>query len=107
MGGMHMRRGGPGVHFSTGFGNGFQAAGQRQRQQQQRGAQGQQQQQPGRQQREEPAPAWQNYVQLIPFILIIILTFYNMSDQGGETYMNGENRYFSLTVRFAWCQELC
>lgn len=88
--GMHMR-GGPGMHFSTNFGGpGFGGGGFRPRQ---RAQQGQQQRQA-----QEESP-WSNLVQLVPFILIMLLSFMNMtSESGGSTYSSGENRYFSLTV---------
>jgi hypothetical protein len=98
-GGVHMR-GGPGMHFSTNFGGGGfrQAApGFRPRQRAQQG-QGQQQQQ---QQQEETSP-FGGLLQLLPFILIMLLSFMNMSDTSGgaatSSYTAGENRYFSLTV---------
>ena len=91
-GGVHMR-GGPGMHFySSGFGGprggGFQ---QQARRQQQGGGQ-------RRQQQEESSP-WAGFVQLIPFLLILILSFMNMSDDSGGYSSYGEGKYFSLTVR--------
>eukprot|EP00339_Tiarina_fusa_P009948 CAMPEP_0117018842 /NCGR_PEP_ID=MMETSP0472-20121206/14526_1 /TAXON_ID=693140 ORGANISM="Tiarina fusus, Strain LIS" /NCGR_SAMPLE_ID=MMETSP0472 /ASSEMBLY_ACC=CAM_ASM_000603 /LENGTH=441 /DNA_ID=CAMNT_0004723623 /DNA_START=30 /DNA_END=1355 /DNA_ORIENTATION=- len=92
-------RGGPGVHFySTGFGGprgGFQGAQFGRRQGGQRGGggggDGQRQQEP------EPSP-WQNFVQLMPFLLIMLLSFMNMSDSGtGTSASYGENKHFSLT----------
>jgi DnaJ family protein B protein 12 len=97
--GVHMR-GGPGMHFSTNFGGGGQRGfgqggpGVRPRQ---RAQQGQRQQQ---QQQEETSP-FGGLIQLIPFILIMLLSFFNMSDTSSSTtssYTAGENRYFSLTV---------
>ena len=94
MGGMHMRTGGPGVHFySTGFGNGF-APGHayRQRQRAQRGR--------AREEEEDNHPTGLiNLMQIIPFLLIMALSFFNMS-QNGDTMssMRGEGRFFSLTV---------
>jgi DnaJ family protein B protein 12 len=100
-GGMPMR--GPGgVHFASNFGPGFGAGArhrqqQQQRQQQQRRAQGQRPQQP----QEQPNP-FQSILQVVPFFLILILSFMNMSDDsgvsGGSSYSSGESRYFSLTV---------
>jgi DnaJ family protein B protein 12 len=101
MPGGHMR--GPGgVHFASNFGPGFGAGArhrqqQQQRQQQQRRAQGQRPQQP----QEQPNP-FQSILQVVPFFLILILSFMNMSDDsgvsGGSSYSSGESRYFSLTV---------
>jgi DnaJ family protein B protein 12 len=91
-GGGHMR--GPGgMHFYSNFGGpgGFRTrTGPQFRQQQAGGAQRPQQQQ---------SPI-QNLFQLIPFFLILILSFMNMSDDSGgsSSYTSGEGRYFSLTV---------
>jgi DnaJ family protein B protein 12 len=88
-------RGGPGMHFSTNFGGG--GFNGQQFRQPQRG-QPRQARQPGRP--EEEQSAWGNLVQLLPFLLILILSFLNMSGDGGgsSSYTSGENRYFSLTV---------
>jgi DnaJ family protein B protein 12 len=88
-GGMR-RGGGPGVHFySTGFGNGF---GGVPRQRAPRG-------QPGGQRRQEDeAPNFGNLVQLLPFLLILILSFFNMRNESGVSTMRGEGKYFSLAV---------
>lgn len=87
MGG-HMR--GPGgVHFYSNFGPGF-GAGARQRQQQRRGQ--------GQRPQEQQNP-FQNLLQIVPFFLIMILTFMNMGDDSaGHSFSSGEGRYFSLTV---------
>ena len=87
-GGMPMggHMGGPGgVHFYSNFG-----PGPRFRQQQQQRQRGQNQQQP-------PNPV-QNLVQLLPFFLIMLLSFLNISDSGERAFNSGEGRYFSLTV---------
>jgi DnaJ family protein B protein 12 len=89
-GGAHMR-GGPGVHFaSAGFGGprgGFQ------------GAQARRQGGGGQRQPEAEASPWQSFVQLIPFLLIMVLSFMNMSDSSYTApSSSGENKYFSLTV---------
>lgn len=82
-GGGHMR--GPGgVHFYSNFG-----PGPRFRQQQRQAGQNQQQ----------PQNPVQNLVQLLPFFLILLLSFMNMSDSGERASSSGEGRYFSLTVR--------
>ena len=82
-------RAGPGVHFySSGFGGGFPQ--QAFRQQRRRGQQ--------QQQDEENRSPIANLIQLIPFLFILLMSFYNMTDTGGETTSTGENRYFSLTV---------
>ncbi len=89
-GGMHMR-GGPGMQFHTNFGG----AGMRGAQFRQRQAD------PRAQARQEQAPGIGNILQFLPFLLILALSFLNMSDTGSGTpaYSSGENRYFSLTVR--------
>jgi DnaJ homolog subfamily B member 12 len=87
-------RGGPGVHFySSGFGGGFPQQGVRQQRQGQQPRQQQQQQEQGF----NPAM----FMQMIPIFLILLLSFYNMSEPGTETTMTGEDRYFSLTVSAA------
>mmetsp|Transcript_14485 Transcript_14485/g.39926 ORF Transcript_14485/g.39926 Transcript_14485/m.39926 type:complete len:456 (-) Transcript_14485:749-2116(-) len=96
-GGMHMR--GPGgMHFySSGFGGGnpfAQAAFAQQRARQQ---QRQRQQQQARGAGEDDAPQPPRYAQLLqflPFLLFILLSFFNSSDVGTA---GGEGRYFSLT----------
>jgi hypothetical protein len=98
MQGGHMR--GPGgVHFSSNFGNAF-GAGARQRQQQQqqqqqhRRAQGQ-----GQRPQQHPPNPFQSLLQVVPFFLILILSFMNMGDDSGaRSFSSGESRYFSLTV---------
>mmetsp|Transcript_30313 Transcript_30313/g.46487 ORF Transcript_30313/g.46487 Transcript_30313/m.46487 type:complete len:437 (+) Transcript_30313:133-1443(+) len=86
-GGMHHGPGG--VRFHTaGFGNGF-GGGPQFRQQRARGPQ--QQQQP----RREPESGFQQLVQLLPLIFIMVLSFMNF----GETSDNGHtggSKYFSL-----------
>ena len=82
-------RAGPGVHFySSGFGGGFPQ--QAFRQQRRRGQQ---------QQEEEHRSPIGNLIQLIPFLFILLMSFYNLTENSTETTMTGENRYFSLTVR--------
>jgi DnaJ family protein B protein 12 len=99
MPGGHMR--GPGgVHFSSNFGQQQQRRQQQQRQQQQQ----QQQQRRGQGQRpQQPANQFQSLLQVVPFFLILILSFMNMGDDsggsGGSSFSSGESRYFSLTVR--------
>lgn len=89
-GGANMR-GGPGMHFYSNFGGpGMRGAQFRQRQRD-----------PRAQAREEQAPGLGNLLQLLPFLVILAISFMNMSDSGSSTtsYVTGENRYFSLTVR--------
>lgn len=89
-GGMHMR-GGPGMHFYTNFGGpGMRGAQFRQRQAD-----------PHAQARQEQVQGLGSLLQFLPFLLILALSFLNMSDTGSstQTYAAGENRYFSLTVR--------
>eukprot|EP00531_Pseudo-nitzschia_arenysensis_P007200 CAMPEP_0116151554 /NCGR_PEP_ID=MMETSP0329-20121206/20161_1 /TAXON_ID=697910 /ORGANISM="Pseudo-nitzschia arenysensis, Strain B593" /LENGTH=449 /DNA_ID=CAMNT_0003648179 /DNA_START=85 /DNA_END=1434 /DNA_ORIENTATION=+ len=91
-GGMH--RGPGGVHFTTNFGGmprGF-------RHQNFRGGQQQQQQQ------EPEAPGLANLIQLLPFLMIMLLSFFNMNNDysassagGGSNRSPGLNRYFTLT----------
>ena len=97
MGGGGMNRGPGGVHFSTNFGGmprGF-------RQQQQRRGQQQQQQQ----QQEQEAPGMAGLIQLLPFLIIMLLSFFNMNSDmsaststGGSNKSPGLNRYFTLSV---------
>jgi DnaJ family protein B protein 12 len=103
MGGGGMHRGPGGVHFSTNFGGGMP------RQQQRRRAQGQGQQQQQQQQQEVPGMA--NLIQLLPFLVIMILSFFGMSNDanysadGGSSGSNkspGLNRYFTLSVSFSY-----
>lgn len=86
-GGVHMR-GGPGMHFYSNFGGpGMRGAQFRQRQRDPRAAQ------------QEQAPGLGSLLQLLPFLMILAMSFYNMADtSGGSSYVTGENRYFSLTV---------
>mmetsp|Transcript_40613 Transcript_40613/g.98091 ORF Transcript_40613/g.98091 Transcript_40613/m.98091 type:complete len:424 (-) Transcript_40613:155-1426(-) len=83
MGGGHMR--GPGgVHFYSNFGPGPRFR--------------QQQRQAGQNQQQPPNPV-QNIIQLLPFFLIMLLSFMNMSDSGERAFSSGEGRYFSLTQK--------
>lgn len=90
-----MRRGGGGVHFSSnGFGNGFGGGMPRQR-----APRGQPGGQPGGQRRQEDeAFNFGNLVQLLPFLMILILSFFNMKNEGGVSTARGEGKYFSLAV---------
>jgi DnaJ family protein B protein 12 len=92
MGGMH--RGPGGVHFTTNFGGmprGF-------RQQHQRNQQRRQQQQ------EEEPPGLANLIQFLPFLIIMLLSFFNMNNDystgggGSGSKSAGLNRYFTLAV---------
>ena len=84
-GGMHMRTG-PGMHFYTNFGGPGGMRAQRQRAQQGRG-------------RQEQPQGFASLLQFLPFFLIMIMSFFNMSSNDGSAGMSsGENRYFSLTV---------
>jgi hypothetical protein len=88
--------GGPGFHvYSTGFGGGpnMQFRPGRRPQQQRRQGQGQPQQQ--------QAPGWNLVVQLVPILIIALLSFFSQSDGSGAAHrpMPGENKYFSLLVR--------
>jgi len=74
-----------GVHFySNGFGGGFGGPGMSFRGQQRA----------PRQEREEPNAGFGNIIQLLPFLLIMIISFFNMGGQSGST----GSHYFSLTV---------
>ena len=91
--GMHMRGGmGPGVHFYSNFGGpGFGGAQFRQRQRAH----------PGQRAAPQEQSVWGGFLQILPFFVILILSFMNMSDHdAGTAYSTGENRYFSLSVRF-------
>jgi len=82
-GGMHFYStgfGGPGVHFRAG--------GPRQRQ---RGPQQQQQQ-------EQQPPGLGVLLQLLPLLVIMLLSFFAPSDPFVSTTMPGENQFFSLVV---------
>jgi len=90
MGGMH--RGPGGIHFTTNFGGmprGF-------RQQHQRNQQRRQQQQ------EEEPPGLANLIQFLPFLIIMLLSFFNMNNDystgggGSGSKSPGLNRYFTL-----------
>jgi DnaJ family protein B protein 12 len=109
MGGGGMHRGPGGVHFSTNFGGmprGF-------RQQQQRRGQQQHQQQ----QQEPEAPGLAGLIQLLPFLIIMLLSFFNMNSDmsaststGGSNNSPGLNRYFTLSVStvlsFIFCRAM-
>ena len=100
MGGGGMHRGPGGMHFYTNFGGPGGMGGfpqQRRRRAGAGGAQGQQQ--------EDPNPGIATLMQLLPFMIIMLLSFMNMSDtttQGGVNTSKGKSqgldRYFSLTV---------
>ena len=103
-GGMH--RGPGGVHFSTNFGGmpgGF-------RHQQQRRRNGQQQQEP-------EAPGLAGLIQLLPFLVIMLLSFFNMNNDFsngsgyGSNHSPGLNRYFTLSVGslllFQYLKSMC
>jgi DnaJ homolog subfamily B member 12 len=96
-----MHRGPGGMHFYTNFG-GPAGFGRTQQQQQQR-RRGSQQQQTTQ---DETNPGLASLMQLLPFFLILILSFLNMNDYSSQghsgtasTRSPGQNRYFSLTVR--------
>lgn len=87
-GGMHMR-GGPGMHFYSNFGGpGMRGAQFRQRDER-------------AQARPEQTVGMGGLLQLLPFLLILVLSFMNnmSSDSSTTTYSSGENRYFSLTQK--------
>jgi DnaJ-domain-containing protein 1 len=87
-GGMPGGMGGPGFHvYSTGFGPGmhFRAGGPGMRQR------AQQQQQNGN-------PGLGLLIQMLPILLIMLVSFFNYSADSGFHPMPGENKYFSLTV---------
>mmetsp|Transcript_10205 Transcript_10205/g.10915 ORF Transcript_10205/g.10915 Transcript_10205/m.10915 type:complete len:457 (-) Transcript_10205:41-1411(-) len=97
-------RGPGGVNFSTNFGG---MPRQRQQQQQQRRGQGQ-----GQQQQQE-VPGMANLIQLLPFLVIMVLSFFNMSNDysssGGSSGSNkspGLNRYFTLSSKDAFVNPL-
>lgn len=71
--------------YSNGFGGGSGGPGTSFRQQQARAQQRQQQ---------DDSPGFGNLIQLLPFLLIMIISFFNMGGQTGST----GNSYFSLTV---------
>jgi len=86
-----MPGGGQGFHVRTnGFGPGMQFGGARQQQRQQRPGAG-----APRQQEQEPN-GMAALVQFLPFVLILLLSFFSFGgDSGGQSYT--QNRYFSLT----------
>jgi DnaJ family protein B protein 12 len=95
-GGMH--RGPGGVHFTTNFGGGM--PGGFRYQQQRRQAQQQHQQQ-------QETPGLANLIQLLPFLIIMLVSFFNMdngystgssSTTTGSSRSPGLNRYFALHV---------
>jgi DnaJ family protein B protein 12 len=90
MGGM--RTGGGGVHFHS---NGF---GGVPRQRAPRAQPGAPRGQPGGQRRQEDeAFNFGNLVQLLPFLAILVLSFFNMKNESGVS-TRGEGKYFSLAV---------
>jgi len=77
--------GGPGFHvYTNGFGGGFGGPGMSFRGQPRR---------PPQQQQEEMHAGFGNLVQLLPFLLILVVSFFNMGGQTGST----GSTYFSLT----------
>jgi DnaJ family protein B protein 12 len=97
-----MHRGPGGMHFYSNFGgggmNGFARAHQQQ-QQRRRAPAGQAQ----RPQNDDAPPGLASMMQLLPFLLILALSFFNMNDgtgmgSAGGTASPGLDRYFSLTV---------
>mmetsp|Transcript_41267 Transcript_41267/g.98803 ORF Transcript_41267/g.98803 Transcript_41267/m.98803 type:complete len:456 (+) Transcript_41267:408-1775(+) len=99
-GGMH--RGPGGMHFYTNFGGpgGMGGFPQQRRRRAAAGGGGQGQQQ------EDPNPGIATLMQLLPFMIIMLLSFMNMSDtntQGGVNTSKGKSqgldRYFSLTQK--------
>ncbi|KAG7361844.1 chaperone protein DnaJ [Nitzschia inconspicua] len=101
-GGMH--RGPGGMHFYSSFGGpgGFARAAQ---QQQQRRRGQQQQQAQGQQEHDNAPPGMATLMQLLPFLLILILSFLKMNETSyGHSATSsgrspGQNRYFSLTKK--------
>lgn len=88
-GGMPMPGGGGrGFHvYTNGFGGGFGPGVQFRQQQRGRG---------NAQQQQQPAPnALAMLMQFLPFLIILSLSFFNMSDSSGHDIT--KNRYFSLT----------
>jgi DnaJ family protein B protein 12 len=82
--------GGPGVHFySNGFGNGFGGV-PRQRAPRAQPA--------GQRRQDDEAFNFGNLVQLLPFLMILILSFFNMKNDSGVSTMRGEGKYFNLAV---------
>lgn len=110
-GGGSMHRGPGGMHFYSNFGGGPGGFARTQQQQQQRRQRGPAQQ--GQPQDNTP-PGLASLMQLLPFLLIMLLSFLNMSDnsspvKGGTSTGRspGQNRYFSLTVRMvAFCRSV-
>jgi DnaJ family protein B protein 12 len=101
-GGMH--RGPGGMHFYTNFGGPGGMGGFPQQRRRRAAGAGQAQQQ------DDPAPGIATLTQLLPFLIIMILSFMNMGDmnsQGGSTSTSGKSqgldRYFSLTVSLILC----
>lgn len=88
-GGMAGAGGMPGFHvYSNGFGGGgFGGPGMSFRGQPRA----------HRQQQQEPNVGFGNLLQLLPFLLIMLISFFNMGGQTGNT----GSSYFSLTVRYA------
>jgi DnaJ family protein B protein 12 len=96
MPGMH-RGGNPGFAYTNGFGPGmqFRAGGPNRRQRRQQG-----QQQQGQQQQQQQAPGNGIFLQLLPILLIMMVSFFRYDEhqvpRGGS--MPGEGQYFSMTV---------
>lgn len=86
---------GPGFHvYSTGFGPGMHFAGGQPRNRQPQQQRGQ------RAQQEDNTLNFNSLMQLLPLILIILVSFFNSSSiDPAQKAMPGENQYFSLTVR--------
>lgn len=99
MPGGHVRAGGmPGFHvYSSGFGGGFGGP------QFQRRARAQQQQQQQQQRQEPEAQGFRAFMQLVPFLIIMLLSFFNMGEQASNP---GGNRYFSLTQTAPFLNQL-
>lgn len=93
-GGMGPGMGGPGFHvYTNGFGGGFggpQFARAQQRARQQQAGQGQAQ----------PPQNGAPWMQLLPFVVIMLMSFFNMGGQ--DTGVAMQTRYFSLVVRHFW-----
>jgi DnaJ family protein B protein 12 len=85
-GGMGGGMGGPGFRVYTN-GAGFGGGAQRQRAQ--------------AQQPQEAAGGFASIVQLLPLIILLLLSFFNMGDNG--TSATGGSSYFSLTVEYPYC----
>lgn len=91
-GGMH--RGPGGVHFTTNFGGGMPG-----------GFRYQQQRRQAQQQQQQETPGLANLIQLLPFLIIMLVSFFNIdngystgssSTTTGSSRSPGLNRYFAL-----------